>query len=74
MIIPPQSLSPVTLQAVLEEFISREGTDYGAHELTLADKLQQLKPQVLDGRVLIVFDPVSEQVNLVPRDEWREPG
>jgi uncharacterized protein len=74
MIIPPQSLSPEALQAVLEEFISRDGTDYGTHEWTLAEKVQQLKPLVLNGRVLIVFDPVAGQVTLMPKEEWREPG
>jgi len=73
MVIPPQSLSPEALLAVLEEFISRDGTDYGDRELTLAEKVQQLKPQVLRGHVLIVFDPIAEQVTLVPKDEWREP-
>lgn len=73
MVIPPQSLSPEALHAVLEEFISREGTDYGDREWTLAEKVRQLKPQVLRGQVLIVFDPVSEQVNLMSKDEWREP-
>jgi uncharacterized protein YheU (UPF0270 family) len=74
MIIPPQQLSPETLQAVLEEFISREGTDYGDREWALEEKVSCLRPQVLQGQVLIIFDPVSEQINLVPRDEWREPG
>jgi uncharacterized protein YheU (UPF0270 family) len=74
MVIPPQSLSPDALLAVLEEFISREGTDYGDQEWTLAEKVQQLKPQVLRGHVLIIFDPVAELVTLIPKDEWRDPA
>mgnify|MGYP006153483249 CR=1 FL=1 len=70
MVIPPQSLSSETLLAVLEEFISREGTDYGDQELTLAEKVQLLKPQVMRGHVLIVFDAEAEQVTLVPKDQW----
>jgi uncharacterized protein YheU (UPF0270 family) len=72
MVIPPQSLSPEALHAVLEEFISREGTDYGDREWTLTEKVQYLQPQVLRGQVLIVFDAASEQINLIPREEWRE--
>ncbi|MBC6906649.1 YheU family protein [Saccharophagus sp. K07] len=71
MIIPPQSLSPEALQGVLEEFISRDGTDYGAVELSLEEKVERLKPQVLRGDVLIVFDEVQERVTLVTKEEWR---
>lgn len=70
MIIPPQSLSPEALQGVLEEFISRDGTDYGAVELSLEEKVERLKPQVLRGDVLIVFDEVQERVTLVTKEEW----
>lgn len=68
--IPPQSLSLDALLAVLEEFISREGTDYGDQELTLEEKVELLKPQVMRGEVLIVFDAVAEQVTLLPKHEW----
>lgn len=70
MIIPPESLSPEALQGVLEEFISRDGTDYGEHELSLEAKVQRLKPQVLRGDVLIVFDEVQELVTLMAKEEW----
>lgn len=71
MVIPPESLSPDTLQSILEEFISREGTDYGEHELSLEDKVRQLKPQVIRGDVLIIFDPAQERVTLLPKQEWQ---
>lgn len=72
MIIPPESLSEEALQGVLEEFISRDGTDYGEEELSLAAKVARLKPQVARGEVLIVFDEVLERVTLVTREEWRD--
>lgn len=71
MIIPPESLSPEALQGVLEEFISRDGTDYGEQELSLEAKVARLKPQVLRGHVLIVFDAVQGLVTLVTKEEWR---
>jgi len=71
MIIPPESLSAEALQGVLEEFISRYGTDYGESELSLEAKVNRLKPQVMRGEVLIVFDEVLEGVTLMTREEWR---
>jgi uncharacterized protein YheU (UPF0270 family) len=70
MIIPPESLSAEALQGVLEEFISRDGTDYGESELSLEAKVNRLKPQVMRGEVLIVFDEVLEGVTLMTREEW----
>jgi uncharacterized protein YheU (UPF0270 family) len=59
------------LQGVLEEFISRDGTDYGEQELSLEAKVNRLRPQVLRGEVLIAFDEVSEGITLMTREEWR---
>jgi len=72
MIIPPSGLSPETLQSILEEFITREGTDYGALEQALEQKVAALKAQIVNGQVVIVFDESSETVNLVSKDEYSE--
>nr|BFF12571.1 hypothetical protein GCM10025699_38740 [Microbacterium flavescens] len=39
MIIPWQDLDPETLDNLIESFVLREGTDYGEHERSLADKV-----------------------------------
>lgn len=70
MIIPYQSLSVDVLQSILEEYISREGTDYGEYELSLEQKVQRLLPQVKSGDVLIVFDEITESVQLLPKGEY----
>ncbi len=72
MIIPHSGLSPETLQGILEEFVTREGTDYGATEQALEQKVAGLKGQVQNGQVLILFDETSETVNLVSKDEYCE--
>ena len=38
MIIPHRLLSPDALRGVIEAFVTREGTDYGAQEVPLATK------------------------------------
>lgn len=70
MIIPYQSLSSDVLQNIIEEYISREGTDYGEYELSLEQKVQRLLPQVKSGEVLIVFDEITESVQLLPKADY----
>lgn len=72
MIIPYQQLSADVLQAIIEQYITREGTDYGAHELSLQQKVDRLLPQVKSGEVLIVFDALSESVQLMHKHDYRE--
>jgi uncharacterized protein YheU (UPF0270 family) len=62
--IPPGQLNAETLQAVIEEFITREGTDYGMEDYSLEQKVHQIKCQLDRGEVLIVFDPLTETCTL----------
>ena len=49
MIIPHQMLSPEALQGVIEAFVTREGTDYGAQDVSLATKVWQVRQQLDAG-------------------------
>ncbi len=64
MNIPYQELEAETLRAIIEEFISREGTDYGAHEYSLEQKVQQVRNQLERGDVVLNFDPETESCDL----------
>ena len=61
----PDDLEPDTLRAVVESFVLREGTDYGVHETSLADKVAQVMMQLRRGEAHITFDPATESVNVV---------
>jgi uncharacterized protein len=50
---------------VLESFVLREGTDYGAREFSLEEKVGQLMRQLERGEAQIVFDPQTQSVTLV---------
>lgn len=65
--IPPQALAPETLTSVLESFILREGTDYGAAELTHEQKVQRLRAAVERGEARIVYQPSTASVTILPR-------
>lgn len=70
MIIPPNQLNNDTLNNILEEFITREGTDYGEEELSLAQKVNRLRPQVLSGNLLIIFDAKLELIQIVNKNDY----
>ncbi len=64
MEIPPDQLSPEVLDAIIEEFVTREGTEYGASPVSLTTKVAQVKQQISRGEVVISFDPKTETVDL----------
>lgn len=67
MIIPPERLTPDTLTALIESFITREGTDYGVEEVSLEQKVEQVRKQLDRGEVLILYDTETDSINLLPR-------
>lgn len=69
MLIPFQQLDPDTLTSVLDSIITREGTDYGEHEVSLAEKRQQLMRQLQSGEVVLVFDEMDQSVNAMSAAE-----
>jgi len=68
MEIPYQELSAESLSAIIEEYITREGTDYGDQEYSLAQKVEQVKNQLKRGDVYLSFDPESETCHLAARN------
>lgn len=69
MQIPHKLLSEGALQGLLEEFVTREGTDYGQLSHSLAAKTAQVRRQLDRGEALIIFDPVAETWN-IQTAEW----
>jgi len=68
MIIPTNKLSPETLNAIIEEFVLREGTEYGADECSLIEKITQVRNHLSAGSVVLVFSELYETVNIVPSE------
>ncbi len=67
--VPADRLGPEVLQGLLEDYASRDGTDYGAVELTLEQKTGNLRRQLQQGKLLILFETESEQWDLVQVDQ-----
>jgi uncharacterized protein YheU (UPF0270 family) len=67
MIIPYEQLSSDALQGLIEEFITREGTDYGVEEVSLNTKVDQVKQLLKQREVVVVFDFTTESASLLTR-------
>ena len=65
--IPFARLTPELLRRVAEEFVTRDGTDYGAVERTLEQKVAALRHQLERGEAVILYDTESETLNIAPR-------
>lgn len=64
--IPVAELASDTLNALLEEFASRDGTDYGAEETPLLSRVDQLRRQLESGDVALLFELDEERWDILP--------
>ncbi len=64
--IPWQSLSESALQGVIEEFVSREGTEYGDAEVPIETKCRQVRRQLETGEAIIAFSNEDQTCSIVP--------
>ncbi|CAH6783170.1 UPF0270 family protein YheU [Vibrio chagasii] len=64
MIIPWKDIEPDTLENLIKEFVLREGTDYGDVEISLQNKIDQVKHQLASGEANIVFSELHETVDI----------
>jgi uncharacterized protein YheU (UPF0270 family) len=62
--IPVNKLTQEALHDVIEEFISREGTDYGEIEAPWETKFRQAKSKLENGLAVLIFDDVTETTNI----------
>jgi len=65
MIIPFEKLSPETLRNIIEEFVSREGTDSGYVKGSLEADVTRIKGQLEKKLAVIVYDEKTETCNIV---------
>jgi uncharacterized protein YheU (UPF0270 family) len=68
VIIPHRKLSPETLAEVVEEYVTRDGTEQTDAAVKAASVLRRLE----SGELSLVYDPESESCNIVPSDGLAE--
>lgn len=70
--VPMSSISTEALDKIIDHFILREGTDYGATELPHESKVARVKKQLAAGKIKIVYDPNDETVSLMNEIDWKK--
>jgi uncharacterized protein YheU (UPF0270 family) len=64
MKIPWKELNPDTLRSIIEEFASRDGTDYGHTEAPLGGKVLTIMKLLEQGKAALVYDPETQTCNI----------
>ena len=72
MIIPYNELSEVALQALIEDFVTRDGTDYGQVEMSMQEKADHLLALLKKGELLISYNDELQSCGLVTKQELRK--
>jgi uncharacterized protein YheU (UPF0270 family) len=55
---------------MIEEFVTRDGTDYGEQETELAKKVAQVHVQLQKGQAGIFFYPDDESFEILPKEQF----
>ncbi|MEQ3636739.1 YheU family protein [Alcanivorax sp.] len=72
MIVPWKDLPSDTLNNLLEEFVTRDGTDYGDTEISTATKVTQVRQQLKQEQVFVVFDDTTESVSVLSKEQLKD--
>jgi uncharacterized protein YheU (UPF0270 family) len=63
--VPYERIDPEALRRMIQEFVTRDGADWGEAGCTLEDKVDQVFRQLRDRKVKVVFDLTSQTANIV---------
>ena len=66
LIIPHEKLSPEALQGLVEEVVTRNGTDNGYSGATLEQNVAMVMGQLRRKEVAVVYDEGTSTANIVP--------
>jgi hypothetical protein len=63
--IPFEALSAEALDGVIDDYVNREGTDYGHRDFDLQQKRDAVRAQLASGRAVITYDPGTQTTSIV---------
>jgi uncharacterized protein len=67
MIIPQDRLSHDTLQGLIEDFVTRDGTDSGYTKSSLEENVEMVMRQLSQRQAFIVYDQETQTANIVSK-------
>lgn len=65
--VPADALSEAALIGVIDDFILREGTEYGEEDVPLETKRAQILEQLRSNEAVIAFDPETKTCTILLR-------
>jgi hypothetical protein len=71
MEIPYDRLQADTLRRLVEEFVTRDGTDNGEANYSLDDRVAAVMRQLKRGEAAVDFDPETQSCNVVRVEKSR---
>jgi len=72
--IPHRQLSPEALTGLIQEFVTRDGTDSGYTRKSLEENIAMVRRQLDKGQAVIVFDSRTQTCNIIPADRLPHPN
>jgi uncharacterized protein YheU (UPF0270 family) len=72
LIIPYEKLSSEALRGLIEDFVTRPGTDTGYTEATLDQNVEMVKRQLRRGEAVITFDENTQTANIIAKKEIKK--
>ena len=69
MQIPYQSLDPNTLNELIKDIVTRDGTDYGFEETSVEQRIASVKSALEQGHAYLFWDTNTESISLHSADQ-----
>ena len=73
MKVPVDAVPERSLINMLEEFVTRDGTDYGEREVPVSERVIQVHRLLERGEIVIWYDETTETLSLFARDQIPSP-
>lgn len=70
VLVPAAALSLHALNGLIEQYVLREGTEYGTRDYSLEEKVRRVRKQLDTGKVLIVYNDELGLAEIVPERDF----
>jgi len=71
MVIPHEKLNSEALRGLIEEFVTRPGTDTGYTEGSLDENVEMVMKQFKRGDIFVVYDATLQTANIIPKEKLK---
>ncbi len=72
LVIPHKELNPDTLRAILKDFLTRDGTEYGENETPIAERIDFVLRQHRAGNAFILYEAESASFSISSREQMTD--